>query len=77
MEWLSRIRSHIIKIALHCGLPAMAVRHAHELLRDMKENGNVQVLIKINYLIHVWFIRDKEIIDQQGKSYYFIIFIFE
>ena len=53
----------------------MAVRHAHELLRDMKENGNVQVLIEINYLMHVWLIRDKEIIDQQGKSYYFIIFI--
>jgi hypothetical protein len=55
----------------------MAVRHAHELLRDMKENGNVQVLIEINYLMHIWLIRDKEIIDQQGKSYYFIIFIFE
>lgn len=42
LEWLSRIRSNIIKIALHAGMPAMAVRQAHELLRDMKENNNTQ-----------------------------------
>ncbi|XP_052059400.1 serine/threonine-protein kinase SMG1-like isoform X1 [Mytilus californianus] len=42
LEWLSRIRSHIIKIALHTGFTGVAVRQAHELLRDMKENGNTQ-----------------------------------
>ncbi|KAJ8319497.1 hypothetical protein KUTeg_004588 [Tegillarca granosa] len=42
LEWLSRIRSYIIKLALHCGLPAMAVRQAHEVLREMKENNNTQ-----------------------------------
>ncbi|CAC5378702.1 unnamed protein product [Mytilus coruscus] len=42
LEWLSRIRSHIIKIALHSGFTGVAVRQAHELLRDMKENGNTQ-----------------------------------
>lgn len=49
LEWLSRIRSHIIKIALHSGLPALAVRHAHELLRDMKENGLVQASFLLFY----------------------------
>ncbi|XP_048758488.2 serine/threonine-protein kinase SMG1-like [Ostrea edulis] len=42
LEWLSRIRSSIIKIALHSGMPAMAVRQCHQLLQEMKENNTLQ-----------------------------------
>ena len=43
LEWLSRIRSSVIKIALHSGMPAMAVRQCHQLLQEMKDNNTVQV----------------------------------
>ena len=42
-EWLSRIRLSVIVMALHSGQSAVTVRHAFELLRDMKESGNTQV----------------------------------
>ena len=42
-EWLMRVRLSVIVIALQCGQPALAVRHAFELLRDMKETNNMNV----------------------------------
>ncbi|XP_062590366.1 serine/threonine-protein kinase SMG1-like isoform X1 [Saccostrea cucullata] len=44
LEWLSRIRSSVIKIALHNGMPALAVRQCHQLLQEMKENNTLQGL---------------------------------
>ncbi|KAK6170598.1 hypothetical protein SNE40_018955 [Patella caerulea] len=41
-EWLTRIRKCVITTALNSGLPATAVRHALELLKDMHENDNIQ-----------------------------------
>lgn len=33
----------MVTVALHCGQPATAVRHAYQLLKEMKETGNTQV----------------------------------
>ena len=33
----------VAEVAIYSGLPALAVRHCHEILRDMKENNNLQV----------------------------------
>ncbi|XP_059145931.1 serine/threonine-protein kinase SMG1-like [Physella acuta] len=41
-EWLSRIRMALLTIATHCGMWAMAVRQAFELLRDLEEFGSTQ-----------------------------------
>uniref|UniRef100_A0A2C9LZC5 non-specific serine/threonine protein kinase n=1 Tax=Biomphalaria glabrata TaxID=6526 RepID=A0A2C9LZC5_BIOGL len=41
-EWLSRIRMALLTIATHCGMWALAVRQAFELLRDMEDAGNTQ-----------------------------------
>lgn len=43
LEWLSRVRSSVIKIALHSGMPAMAIRQCHQLLQEMKDNNTLQV----------------------------------
>ncbi|XP_076458807.1 serine/threonine-protein kinase SMG1-like [Babylonia areolata] len=42
LEWLSRIRMCIMTVAAHAGLPAVVVRHAHELLRDLLEMDRTQ-----------------------------------
>lgn len=42
LEWLSRVRSSVIKIALHSGMPAMAIRQCHQLLQEMKDNNTLQ-----------------------------------
>ncbi|KAK3583612.1 hypothetical protein CHS0354_039435 [Potamilus streckersoni] len=42
LEWLSRIRLNLIAVALHNGLPSLAVRQAAEMLRDMKESNKTQ-----------------------------------
>ncbi|XP_077868684.1 serine/threonine-protein kinase SMG1-like [Saccoglossus kowalevskii] len=39
-EWLTRIRLSAMTVAIHCGQPAVAVRHAFQLLQDMKNNNN-------------------------------------
>ena len=49
LEWLSRIRKMVAEVAIYSGLPALAVRHCHEILRDMKENNNLQVC-----MVHVY-----------------------
>ncbi|XP_064619648.1 serine/threonine-protein kinase SMG1-like isoform X2 [Lineus longissimus] len=41
LEWLSRIRVSVMITSLHCHQPAMAVRQASEMLRDLKENNNI------------------------------------
>ena len=40
-EWLHRVRLSLIVIALHSGHPATALRHAAQMLTDMKINANV------------------------------------
>lgn len=42
-EWLMRVRLSVIVVALHCSQPALALRHAFELLKDMEETHNVHV----------------------------------
>eukprot|EP00106_Octopus_bimaculoides_P021655 XP_014789097.1 PREDICTED: serine/threonine-protein kinase SMG1-like isoform X1 [Octopus bimaculoides] len=41
-EWLNRIRTCIMMIALHCGMPSMVIRQASELLWELKESNNSQ-----------------------------------
>ena len=52
-EWLLRVRLHVVVMALHCGQPAMAYRHAAELLRDMKDSGKHQVRGMVKFLVLV------------------------
>ncbi|XP_035229827.1 serine/threonine-protein kinase SMG1-like, partial [Stegodyphus dumicola] len=42
-EWLSRIRSTAVVVAVNAGNPAAAVRHGFELLQEIKNSGNSQV----------------------------------
>ena len=42
-EWLSRIRIFLLKISLHCGMYTSVVRHASEILHEMKELDNTKV----------------------------------
>ncbi|XP_055937546.1 serine/threonine-protein kinase SMG1-like isoform X2 [Argiope bruennichi] len=39
-EWLARVRSTAVVVALNAGCPAAAVRHGFELLKELKNNGN-------------------------------------
>ena len=43
LEWLARIRMCIMTVAAHAGLPAVVVRHSHELLSDLLDMENTQV----------------------------------
>ena len=42
-EWLLRIRTSIIQVAMYIGQYPLVVRQAFELLQDMKQNNNTQV----------------------------------
>jgi hypothetical protein len=47
LEWLSRIRMCLMTVAAHAGMPAVVVRHAHELLSDLLDIDSTQVKKKI------------------------------
>lgn len=35
LEWLSHVRGHIVSIAIHAGMPAVAIRHGFAALKDL------------------------------------------
>ncbi|XP_047110312.1 serine/threonine-protein kinase SMG1 [Schistocerca piceifrons] len=41
-EWLTRIRTAVVIVALHAGHATIAVRHGQRLLQDLAEAGNTQ-----------------------------------
>lgn len=43
LEWLARIRLCVMTIAAHAGMPAVVIRHAHEMLNDLVDVDNTQV----------------------------------
>jgi hypothetical protein len=44
-EWLTRIRTAVVIVAIHAGQATTAVRHGHCLLQDMADANNTQVYI--------------------------------
>jgi hypothetical protein len=42
-EWLTRIRSAVVIVAIHAGQATTAVRHGHCMLQDMADSNNTQV----------------------------------
>ena len=40
LEWLSHVRSYIVSIAIHAGMPAVAVRHGFAALKDFTKHSN-------------------------------------
>ncbi|CAL1541344.1 unnamed protein product [Lymnaea stagnalis] len=52
-EWLSRIRMALLTISTHCGMWAMAVRQAYELLRDLEDAGTTQSAVFEQALVYL------------------------
>jgi hypothetical protein len=42
-EWLTRIRTAVVIVAIHAGQATTAVRHGHCMLQDMADANNTQV----------------------------------
>jgi hypothetical protein len=42
-EWLTRIRSAVVVVAIHAGQATTAIRHGHCMLQDMADANNTQV----------------------------------
>ncbi|KAG8199800.1 hypothetical protein JTE90_000893 [Oedothorax gibbosus] len=42
LEWIGRVRSTAVIVALNSGSPAAALRHGFELLQELKNSGNTQ-----------------------------------
>lgn len=42
-EWLTRIRSAVVVVAIHAGQATTAIRHGHCMLQDMVDANNTQV----------------------------------
>lgn len=42
-EWLTRIRTAVVVVAIHAGQATTAVRHGHCMLQDMADANNTQV----------------------------------
>lgn len=40
LEWLSHMRGCVVSIAIHAGLPAVAVRHGYAALKDLSKQPN-------------------------------------
>ena len=41
-EWLTRIRTAVVVVAIHAGQATTAIRHGHCLLQDLAETNNTQ-----------------------------------
>lgn len=42
-EWISRIRWAVVMVAIHSGMPHVAVRHGFELLYDLMNHQHIPV----------------------------------
>ena len=42
-EWLTRIRTAVVIVAIHAGQATTAVRHGHCMLQDMADANSTQV----------------------------------
>ena len=49
-EWLSRIRIYVITMAMHAGMYTTVVRHATEILHELKDSENAQVMVLFSYI---------------------------
>jgi hypothetical protein len=52
-EWLTRIRSAVVVVAIHAGQATTAIRHGHCMLQDMVDANNTQVCWNFVYLYHL------------------------
>ena len=44
LEWLTHVRGYIVSIAIHAGMPAVAIRHGFAALQDFKKVPNVKMV---------------------------------
>eukprot|EP00731_Ephydatia_muelleri_P029201 Em0020g845a len=44
LDWLSRVRGYLVSIALHAGMPAVAVRHGFAALKDFSQTSQKMAL---------------------------------
>ena len=41
LEWLSHVRPYVVAIAIHAGMPAVAIRHGIAAIKDLSESTHV------------------------------------
>ena len=46
LDWLSRVRGYLVSIALHAGMPAVAVRHGFAALKDFSQTSQKMALVR-------------------------------
>ena len=46
LDWLSRVRGYLVSIALHAGMPAVAVRHGFAALKDISQTSSKMALVQ-------------------------------
>ena len=46
LDWLSRVRGYLVSIALHAGMPAVAVRHGFAALKDLSQTSSKMALVQ-------------------------------
>ena len=44
LEWLTHVRGYIVSIAIHAGMPAVAIRHGFAALQDFEKVPNVKMV---------------------------------
>ncbi len=43
LSWLANIRGYLVSVAIHAGLPAVALRHGFAALENLRENNATHV----------------------------------
>ena len=55
LEWLSHVRGHIVSIAIHAGMPAVAIRHGFAALKDLVKLHVCMLCVRVHVsLICSW-----------------------
>lgn len=56
LEWLSHVRGHIVSIAIHAGMPAVAIRHGFAALKDLVKLHVCMLCVRVHVsLICSWY----------------------
>ena len=51
LEWLSHVRGHIVSIAIHAGMPAVAIRHGFAALKDLVKSHVCACVLGVYVLV--------------------------
>lgn len=68
LEWLSHVRGHIVSIAIHAGMPAVAIRHGFAALKDLVKL-HVRLLCVHVSLMCSWHRQDKYLLVQPQREF--------